>query len=126
MNITDRIKTIIKVNQLSSSAFADEIGVQRSSVSHILSGRNNPSLEFIQKTLQRFPKVNAEWLISGKHPVQENKSVDEEVFNPHSEINTIKEELNLPDRIPNSNRSIKKIMIIYSDNTLEEFVPPQK
>lgn len=126
MNITDRIKTIIKVNQLTSSAFADEIGVQRSSVSHILSGRNNPSLEFIQKTLHRFPKVNAEWLISGTHPRQEAGSLEEEISNPILAKISAKEDRNMPEIIGNSNKSIKKIMIIYSDNTLEEFVPPQK
>lgn len=50
---------------ISPARFAEIVGVQRSSVSHILSGRNNPSLEFIQKILNAFPKVNSDWLILG-------------------------------------------------------------
>ncbi len=62
----DRILLILKTQNLSSSQFADEIGVQRSSISHILSGRNNPSLEFVTKILKRFPDINSDWIIFGK------------------------------------------------------------
>ena len=61
-----RILLILKTQDLSSSQFADEIGVQRSSISHILSGRNNPSLEFVTKILKRFPDINSDWIIFGK------------------------------------------------------------
>ena len=54
----------MKLNNLSASAFADKIEVQRSSISHILSGRNKPSLEFIQKVLTAFPKVSSDWLLT--------------------------------------------------------------
>ena len=66
MEITERLMYIMKLNNLSPSAFADKINVQRSSVSHLLSGRNKPSLELIQKVILAFPKVNADWLISGR------------------------------------------------------------
>lgn len=62
----DRILLILKTQNLSSSQFADEIGVQRSSISHILSGRNNPSLEFVTKILKRYPDINSDWIIFGK------------------------------------------------------------
>ncbi len=61
-----RILLILKTQNLSSSQFADEIGVQRSSISHILSGRNNPSLEFVTKILKRYPEINSDWIIFGK------------------------------------------------------------
>jgi len=64
--MNDRILLILKTQNLSSSQFADEIGVQRSSISHILSGRNNPSLEFVTKILKRFPDINSEWILFGK------------------------------------------------------------
>lgn len=51
---------------LSASEFADEIGVQRSNISHILSGRNKPSLDFIIKIKDRFPEIQWEWIIEGK------------------------------------------------------------
>ncbi len=50
---------------LSSSQFAEKIGVQRSSVSHVISGRNRPSLDFVKKILDAFPDISYEWLISG-------------------------------------------------------------
>ncbi len=62
----NRIQKFLEVENINPSKFADEIGVQRSSISHILSGRNNPSLELIQKILARFDYLNAEWLITGK------------------------------------------------------------
>ena len=64
--MTDRILLILKTQNLTSSQFADEIGVQRSSISHILSGRNNPSLEFVTKILKRFPDINSDWILFGK------------------------------------------------------------
>ena len=62
----NRILQIMKQENISASKFADEIGVQRSSISHILSERNKPSLELIQKILNKYPKVNSEWLLTGK------------------------------------------------------------
>ena len=64
--MTDRISLLIQAKNLSAAQFADEIGVQRSSISHLVSGRNKPSLDLIQKTLQRFPEVSTEWLLFGK------------------------------------------------------------
>lgn len=59
----ERLLLLLESEHLSSSKFADLIGVQRSSVSHILSGRNKPSFDFMQKTLKAFPALNADWLI---------------------------------------------------------------
>jgi transcriptional regulator with XRE-family HTH domain len=61
----ERVLKFLENENLSSSRFADDIGVQRSTVSHILSGRNNPSFDFIQKILSRYKYLNAEWLIMG-------------------------------------------------------------
>lgn len=67
----DRLLRLLDTEQLSSSKFADVIGVQRSSVSHILSGRNKPSFDFLQKTLKAFPHLNADWLILGEGKMYE-------------------------------------------------------
>lgn len=61
-----RIQRIIQHKKLTSSAFADKIGVPRSTISHIISGRNNPSLEFVQKVLDNFPEIRTEWLVRGE------------------------------------------------------------
>jgi transcriptional regulator with XRE-family HTH domain len=65
----DRITLLIKAKNLTAAQFADEINVQKSSISHIISGRNNASLDFIQKILFRYPEVNMEWLMFGKGPI---------------------------------------------------------
>ena len=63
----NRIELILKTQNLSPTQFADAIGIQRSSMSHILARRNNPSLDFVMKVLNRFPEINAEWLLTGKN-----------------------------------------------------------
>jgi transcriptional regulator with XRE-family HTH domain len=62
----DRILKFLESEHISPSEFADKIGVQRSSMSHILNGRNFPSATFIQKMLQSFPMVNSRWLLIGE------------------------------------------------------------
>lgn len=134
MTLIDRFRYIMKLNQLSASAFADEIGVQRSSVSHVLSGRNKPSLEFIQKILTSYPKVDANWLINGTTSIQK-----EEIESPKSEEHTpIQEEERQGPTVPLSNpevqsettksasiatKRISKILIFYSDQSFEEYLP---
>ena len=61
-----RLQLFLQMEQLSQSQFADKMGIQRSGVTHLLSGRNKPSFEFITRMLQAFPTLNAEWLILGK------------------------------------------------------------
>lgn len=65
MNLNERISKIIAYSELSASEFADEIDVQRSNISHIASGRNKPSLDFLIKIKERFPELQWDWLISG-------------------------------------------------------------
>ena len=61
----DRIKQVIEYSQLSSSAFADTIGISRSGMTHLLTGRNQPSLDVARKVLAKFPEISTEWLIMG-------------------------------------------------------------
>jgi transcriptional regulator with XRE-family HTH domain len=76
MNINDKIKQILIDKNLTPSYFADEIGVQRSSISHILSGRNRPSFDIIQKIIRRFPELGYEWIM------------EEELYNTSSSVST--------------------------------------
>jgi transcriptional regulator with XRE-family HTH domain len=62
----DRIAKIIRDEGMTAAKFAEEIGVQASGISHIISGRNNPSTDFLIKILDRFRGINAEWLLLGK------------------------------------------------------------
>lgn len=71
-----RLEIILDYYSLNASSFADKIGVQRSSLSHLLSGRNKPSLDFILKILDVFPDVDLYWILNGKgtFPKSEIKS----------------------------------------------------
>jgi len=65
-----RIKNIIKESGLSNGEFADKIGVNRASLSHILSGRNKPSLDFVLKLLGAINSVSSDWLLFGIKSMQ--------------------------------------------------------
>jgi len=116
MELVDRFKYLMKLNNLSASAFAEKVGVQPSSISHILSGRNKPSLEFTQKVLAQFPKVSADWLISGKTTVIENNMTEPEPKEKSTLGNVSQSSPTLSGK-----KKIKKIVLFYSDNSFEEF-----
>lgn len=131
MELQERFRYIMKLNNLSASAFADEIGVQRSSISHILSGRNKPSLEFIQKVLNRFPKVDATWLINGVTSVESDKilpekenSLMEENSSKSVEVSTSKQAAIAPSASQElTAKRISRILVFYDDQSFEEFNP---
>ena len=76
--MNDRLQQFLTMENLSPARFAEELGIQRSGVSHLLSGRNKPSFEFLQKMMKVFPDVNYEWLILGKgRPYKSDRSVPE-------------------------------------------------
>lgn len=137
--IKDRILRILTSENLSSSRFAEIVGVQRSSISHILSGRNKPSLDFLQKILSNFPAINADWLIIGKGEMYKNNMQAEINFENKGTVensNTILQnketaaENETKERIVTQtvvkeikNRNIHKIVVFYDDNTFEELSP---
>ncbi len=137
--IKDRILRILMSENLSSSKFAEIVGVQRSSISHILSGRNKPSLDFLQKILSTFPTINADWLIIGKGEMlkknqQAEINFDNKVESTSTTNNSIKEEPATANESIGKiitqtvvrevkNRHIQKIVVFYDDNTFEELSP---
>lgn len=64
--MVDRIKQLIEFKGLSTAAFAESININRSGLSHIFSGRNQPSLDLVMKILETYPEVSTEWLMFGK------------------------------------------------------------
>ena len=62
----NRINLILRAKNITARQFAEEIGIQPSGMSHIMGGRNNPSLEFVSKVLRRYPEIDANWLLLGK------------------------------------------------------------
>jgi len=104
MEISDRIKKIIEYYNYTSSEFADTIDVPRSSVSHITSGRNRPSLDFIIKVKNRFPELRWDWLIDGMGEMTKEKEDIKE-----SEKKQAKNSFPLPDlfNLPPEETSVK-------------------
>jgi len=64
--MVERINLLLKAKNITARQFAEEIGIQPSGMSHILSGRNNPSLDFVMKVVKRWPEININWLMFGK------------------------------------------------------------
>ena len=93
-----RLKNWMENKGLKPSVFADIIGVNRATISHILSGRNRPSIDFLEKLLHVYPKLNANWLITGIGYMK------------------IKEE----DKQVLVTKKIGKVVVLYDDNSFDE------
>ena len=125
----ERILLIIKSKNLTASKFADEIGVQRSGISHILSGRNKPSLELIQKILSHFPDIRTEWLMNGTGQMyKELQLFGSDILTPKELNKTEIEEI--IDEISDSNEVIDDIIEgketekpIVNQQTVKQFNP---
>ena len=94
----ERLKNWMDNEGLKSSALADSIGVNRATISHILSGRNKPSIDFLEKLLNAYPNINANWLISGIGYMQNNMEQKEVLVS----------------------KKIGKVVVFYDDNSFEE------
>lgn len=78
MSLNERISKVIEYSGFTPSEFADEVDVQRSSISHVTSGRNKPSLEFIIKIKSRFPEILWDWLVTGDGEMLKSELPDTE------------------------------------------------
>ena len=78
MNERERIELLMKCYELSPSQFAEKTGIQRASVSHIVSGRNKPSLEVMLKIYDAFPELDLKWLMTGvgEEPIASSRRQD--------------------------------------------------
>jgi len=145
----DRLQQFLNAEQLSPARLSDIIGIQRSGLSHILSGRNKPSFDFIQKLLLKFPSINSEWLITGKGKMykdQNNPTPQITIFpdrNLQDEFTpkiadrlSVTEEKqvsepseNLMDHLEQDNavkkRRLIKMILAYSDGTFMDFKPEE-
>lgn len=93
-----RLNNWMESKGLKSSVLADTIGVNRATISHILSGRNQPSIDFLKKLLSAYPNINANWLISGIGYMQ-HKLDQKEVL---------------------VSKKIEKVVVFYDDNSFDE------
>lgn len=115
----ERLEHLFKYYNINASTFAEKIDVQRSSISHLLSGRNKPSLEFVLKVVQNFPEVNLYWLLNGKGVFPSENSQSE--IPPNDTI--IKPVRQSAQQNSGSRPTIARIVIFYSDGTFEAHIP---
>ncbi|WP_438964501.1 helix-turn-helix domain-containing protein [Winogradskyella sp.] len=115
---TNRLQKIIDFHDETASSFAEKIGVQRSSISHILSGRNKPSLDFVMKVLHTYPDVELYWLLNGKgnFPKKNRKDITKIISDDTSNEKTAQVDTNL-------DQGIEKIVIFYTDGTFKSYNP---
>ncbi len=126
-----RLEKIIDYYDLSAAAFADQIEVGRSSISHILSGRNKPSLDFVMKVISHFPEVELYWLLNGKGEFPKERSVSppqpkvpSKPITPAPEIEQSSpgiQQRNISKDSTQKGRQIRKIVIFYTDGSFEAF-----
>ncbi len=136
--VSERLQKFMENEKVTAAKLADILDVQPSAISHILSGRNKPSFDFIQKLASKFPRFNIEWLITGKGNMYKaaiQQSLFDSVTNTQIKTDPPKKisETNQDDplnvqKVTNVNtsregRTVKKIVMFYSDNTFDIFSP---
>lgn len=138
----DRIAHIIRAKNLTAAEFAIRLGIQPSNISHLLSGRNNPSLDFVRKLKETFPEYNLDWIIFGSGPMtvsepflaptsvtdaQVMEEREEEInFDSPDESSFGSEEQAAPmsgQPLPSLHSGWKKLILVYEDNTFEVLSP---
>ena len=144
----ERILAFLQSENKSYAQFAEEIGVQPSGISHILSGRNNPSLDFVVKMLHKYTALSAEWLLFGRGAMYKYASQptlfdsepqitvsDDQSFSeaPEQEIGPLRspegqgrasgielKEVIDPERME---KRLTRVLMFYSDKTFTEYSP---
>lgn len=152
MELEDKIRLIMQQKSLSPSQFADEIGVPRSGISHILAGRNRPSLDVVQKIMKRYPELGTNWILEGEKLPRETpvptsteraayeakpplkpapgKPLDlfsqpEDVSRPvQTNLGPIKKAAPLPAASGPAHplKKIERVLVFYTDGTFREYV----
>lgn len=138
----ERIIEFLKAENKSSAQFAEDIGVQPSGISHILSGRNNPSLDFVLKMLEKYRYLSTEWLLFGKGTMYKdskmqslfdqdytNQELDFSKPSPQNEESVTHKDIEQKEDIltdlsgTNNTHSIERIIWFYTDKSFREFFP---
>ena len=144
-NIKDRLAHILRAKNLTASQFAELMEIQPSNVSHLLNGRNKPSLDFLIKLKDVFPEYSFDWIILGKKPITINEpnpvssdsqqmkfekiederviEFDDIVENNNEQSKEIQNNFAVNQSVNNDGKAIEKILVVYSDNTFEILMP---
>lgn len=132
-HFSKRLEKILEYYDISAASFAEAIDVGRSSISHILSGRNKPSLDFVMKVVQTYPEVELYWLLNGKgsfpssaekaqpSPTSFSNSVTQPAPLPSNNLNADNSGREITDMRTNSGKKVWKIVFFYEDGSFEAF-----
>jgi transcriptional regulator with XRE-family HTH domain len=115
---TKRLQKVIDFYDETASSFAEKIGVQRSSISHILSGRNKPSLDFVMKVLHSYPEVELYWLMNGKGDFPKTITISNAPHSNFTELSNVKRK-----ETEQNVSEIDKIVIFFKDGTFKSYTP---
>ncbi|MGM0635931.1 MAG: helix-turn-helix transcriptional regulator [Bacteroidota bacterium] len=135
---SERLQKIFAYYELSAASFAEKIDVGRASISHILSGRNKPSLDFVMKVVGNFPEVELYWLLNGKgsfpkneqattpSPTKETAQPEQIKSTDQSDLNSEKKQFpnntdSSADVNPKNHKTIDKVIVFYTDGTFEAY-----
>lgn len=134
----ERILEFLRSENKSSAQLAEEIGVQPSGISHILSGRNNPSLDFVLKMLEKYPYLSSDWLLFGKGTIYKEAPVqnlfddaigvkDDSIKEPVAKEIFTPEKIRKPENHvitdPNKEPGVEKIVWFYTNKSFREYFP---
>lgn len=142
IEMKDRIAHIIRAKNLTAAEFAMQLGIQPSNVSHLLAGRNNPSLDFVKKLKETFPEYSLDWIVMGKGSMTVSEPFFEPQPSPESPQSSVQpaidaepsfeKSLFASEIVPESPQNIDKktiigelkhIIMVYSDNSFEVLSP---
>ncbi|MBN1988648.1 MAG: helix-turn-helix transcriptional regulator [Bacteroidales bacterium] len=125
--ISTRLQVIFEMEGITASIFADKIGVQRSAISHILSGRNKPGFDLLQKIIANYPNISTEWLISGNGEPYKQPAPPKQpsLFDKPMATEPLSKITNVTQGAFGGlqGRTIERIVIFYSDKTFETYNP---
>ena len=96
LNMNKRFKKWLDYNDINSNKLAENLSVSRATISHIISGRNKPSVDFLHKILNKYPELNLNWLVTGKGSMKINNSIKKRIVN--------------------------KVVVFYEDSSYQELV----
>jgi len=96
LNMNKRFKKWLDYNDINSNKLAENINVSRATISHIISGRNKPSVDFLYKILNKYPELNLNWLVTGNGSMKINNSIKKTIVN--------------------------KVVVFYEDSSYQELV----
>ncbi|ANW95996.1 DNA-binding protein [Wenyingzhuangia fucanilytica] len=119
----NRLHKLLEHYHLSAATFADEINVQRSSISHLLSGRNKPSLEFVLKIVDSYKEVSLDWLLYGKEefPSRPSQSINNSI-DPTKEKEKLQNDvLDKGQKKTTTPSDIERIVVFYKNGTFKEY-----